>query len=74
MITICVYLGLLRRWNTRVQRFACNVQWKDRLDVEISQTGEKQSLIFVKIEERLRFACIWAYFDAGKRVNYIPHV
>ena len=49
------------------------MQWKERLNVEISETGEKQRLIFDKIEELLRFACIWAYFDAGKRVHYIPH-
>ena len=72
MITICVYVRLFRRWNTRALHSARIMQWKERLNVEISQTGEKQRLIFVKIGKCLRFVCIWACFDAGKRVQYIP--
>ena len=47
------------------------MQWKERLNVEISETGEKQRLFFVKIGKRLRFLCIWAYFEAGKRVYHV---
>ena len=41
MIAICVCLGLHRCWKTRVPRRACKDEWKERLNVEISQTGEK---------------------------------
>ena len=39
MIAICVFLGLFRRWKTRELRFACKMERKERLNVEISQTG-----------------------------------
>ena len=51
MITICVCLGLFRRWIMRALQSARIMQWKERKNVEISQTGEKQRLIFVKIGE-----------------------
>ena len=50
------------------------MQWKERLNVEIYQTGEKQRLIFVKIGKWLRFACVWACFVAGIRVYGDLHV
>ena len=43
------------------------MQWKERLDVEVSQTVEKYRLIPYKINELLQFACIWASFDVGGR-------
>ena len=49
------------------------MQCKARLNVEISQTGEKYRLILYKIDELLQFACIWACFDDGKRVHYVLH-
>ena len=36
------------------------MQWKERLNVEVSLTGEKYHLIFYKIYELLQFECIWA--------------
>ena len=74
MITTCVYLGLFRRWNTRALHSARIMQWKERLNVEISQTGGKYRLIIEKIDEWLQFACVWSSFDAGKRVHYVLHV
>ena len=40
---------------------------KERLSVEISETGEKQRIIIVRIDERLRFACAWVCFDAAEQ-------
>ena len=74
MIAISVCLGLIRRWKTRAQRFACKMEWKERLNVELSETGEKLRLIFVKIYEWLQFACFRFCFDAGKRVHCALHV
>ena len=45
------------------------MQWKELLDVEVSQKGEEYRLIFYKIEELLQLAGIWACFDDGKRVH-----
>ena len=50
------------------------MKWKERLNVEISQTGKKLRLIVVKIDEWLQFVSFWACFDAGKRVHYVLHV
>ena len=50
------------------------MQWKERLNAEISEMGEKQRLIFDKIGEWMRFVCVWAYFDAGNRMHCIPQV
>ena len=71
MIAICVCLVFLRRWKTRTLRSARIMQWKVHLNVEISQTGGKYRLIIEKIDEWLRFACVWSSFDAGKRVHYV---
>ena len=71
IIAICVYLGLFRRRQTRALRWERITQWKERLNVEVSQRGEKCREIFVKIDELLQFACIWACFDDGKRVHYV---
>ena len=49
----------------RVLRSARLMHGGERLNVEISQTGEKYRLIFYKIDELLQFACIWACFDVG---------
>ena len=68
MITICVYMRLFRRWKPRALHSTSIMQWKERINVEIFQTGEKQRLIFVKIGKCLRFACVWACFDAEKRI------
>ena len=51
MIAICVFLGLFRRWKSYALRSACKMEWKERLNVEISQTGKKYRLIFVEISE-----------------------
>ena len=34
------------------------MEWKERLNVELSQTGKKYRLIIVKIHEWLRFAFV----------------
>ena len=68
MIAVCVYLRMFRRWKRRALHSTRIMQWKERLNVETSQTGEKRRLFFVKIGEWLRFACVWDCFDAGKRV------
>ena len=73
MVAICVCVGLFRRWYTRALRSARIVQWKWRLNAEISDTGEKLRLIIVKIDEWLQFACVWACFDAGEREHYVLH-
>ena len=39
MIAICVCVGLFRRGQTRALRSARTMQCKERLNVEISQTG-----------------------------------
>ena len=39
MIAICVCLGLFRRWKARVLRSARTMQCKERLNVELFQTG-----------------------------------
>ena len=49
------------------------MQRKERLNVEVSQTGEKYRLISFKIDELLQFAGIWACFDEEKRVHYVLH-
>ena len=41
MIAICVFLGLFRRWKSYVLRSACKMESKERLNVELSQTGDK---------------------------------
>ena len=41
MIAICEFLGLFRRWKTRALRFASKMERKERLNVELSQTGKK---------------------------------
>ena len=71
MIAICVCLGLLRRWRTGALRSARIMQGKDRLNVEISRTGEKYRIMFDKIDHWLWFTFIWAWFDDGKRVHYV---
>ena len=73
IIAICVYLDLFLRWKRRALRSARIMQWKGRLNVEVSQTGEKYRLISFKIDELLQFACIWACFDDGKHVHYVWH-
>ena len=59
--------------NGTALRSAFEMEWKGRLNVEISLTGEKYRLITYKIDELLQFACIWACFDDGKRVHYVLH-
>ena len=49
MIEFCDLIGLLRRWKTRAIHSRSIMQRKERLNVEISEMGEKQRLIFVKI-------------------------
>ena len=49
------------------------MQWEVRWNVEIYLTGEKQLINLDKIDEWLRFACVWARFEAGKRVHYVLH-
>ena len=66
IIATCVYRGFFRRWKTRALRSERIMEWKERLNVEVSQTGEKYHLIFYKIYELLQFECIWACFDAGR--------
>ena len=73
IIAICVYLGLLRRRKTRAQRSARIMQWKERLNVEVSRTGEKYRIMFYKIDELLQFACIWTCFYDEKGVHYVLH-
>ena len=41
MIAILVFPGLIRRLKTYSLRSACKMEWKERLNVEISQTGKK---------------------------------
>ena len=41
MIAILAFLGLFWRWKTYALRSACELESKWRLNVEISQTGEK---------------------------------
>ena len=41
MIEFCDLIGLLRRWKTRALRSACTMVRKERLNVELSQTGEQ---------------------------------
>ena len=65
IIAICVYLGLFRWRKTRALRSARIKQYKVRLNVEISRTGEKYRLISYKIDELMQFASIWACFDVG---------
>ena len=36
--------------------------------------GEKLRIIVVKIDELVLFSCVWARFDAGKRVHSVLHV
>ena len=51
VIDIFVYLGLFRQWKVLALGSACITQCKVRLNVAISRTGEKYSIIFVKIDE-----------------------
>ena len=53
IIAVCVYLGLFRRRKTRALLSASIILWNERLNVEISRTGEKYRLIFYKIYELL---------------------
>ena len=73
MIAICVRLVSSRRWKSRELRSARIMLWKEHLIVEISQPGVKYRLIIDKIDEWLRFACVWSRLDAGNRMNYVPH-
>ena len=73
MIAICLCLGLFRRWKTRALGSARIMQWKERLNAEISQTGEKLRIIVVKIDVLLLFSCVWACFDNGKGVPCVLH-
>ena len=68
-----MWLGLYLRRTKGALRSARTMHGKERLNVEISQTGEKYRLIFYKIDELLQFACIWACYDDGKRVHYVRH-
>ena len=62
--------GLVSTLDERsVLRSARIMQWKELLDVEVSQKGEKNRLIFYKIDALLQLAGIWACFDDGKRVH-----
>ena len=58
IIAVCVYLGLFRRRKKPALRSARITQCKERLNVEVPQTGEKYRLISFKIDELLQFACI----------------
>ena len=71
IIAIWVYLGLFRPWKTRALRSDRIMQWKEHLNVEISETGEQWLLIFDKIDELLQFEFIWACLVHGKRVHYV---
>ena len=73
MIAICVRLVSSRRWKSREIRSARIMQWKEHLNVEISQTGGKYRLIIDKIDKWLRFACFWACFDERNRVLHVTH-
>ena len=73
MVAICVCLGVFRRWETRGLRSARIMQWKYRLNDEISQTGEKLRIIVVKIDELLLFACVRVCFVDRKRVPCVLH-
>ena len=73
MIAICVRLVSCRRWKSRELRSARLMQWKEHLNVEISQTGWKYRIIIDKIDEWLRFACFWACFEPPNRVRHVPH-
>ena len=72
MIAIYGCLGLFRRWKTRALRSACKMEWNDRLNVEISQTGGKYRLIIDKIDEWLRFACAWVCSDVATLFRCVP--
>ena len=49
------------------------MQLKERLNDEISRSGEKLRINLDKINEGLRLACVWACIDAGNRVHYDLH-
>ena len=68
------FVGLFRSWKTRALRSACKMEWKERVNVELPQTGEQNLSIFVKTDEWLRFVSFWGCFDAGKRVHYVLYV
>ena len=74
MIASCVSLGLFWSWKARVLRSARTMHWKKRLNVKLFQEGEKNRLIFFKIHEWLRLACVRACFDAGKPLYYVLHL
>ena len=74
IIAICVCLGVFLRWKTRALRSSRLItQCKMRLNVAISRTGEKYRIIFDKIDEWMRFACIWACFDDVQHAHYVVH-
>ena len=70
-LRVCGLVSTLQ--NSHALRPARIMQWEGRLNDEISQTGEKLRIIVVKTDELLLFSCVWACFDAGKRVNYVRH-
>jgi hypothetical protein len=56
MIFCCEFVGLFPRWQWCALRSPCKMEWRERLNFDISPTGTKLLLVFVKMEERLRFA------------------
>ena len=73
MNAFCLYLGLFLRLTSRALRSASIMQWTERLNVELSQTGEKYRIIFFAIDKWFRLASFCACFYDGKRVHYVLH-
>ena len=59
--------------NSQTLRPARIMQWKERLNDEISQTEEQLRIIVAKIDELLQFSCVSVRFDAGERMHYDLH-
>ena len=65
--------GLVSTLENAFTPFCTHNAAKIALYYEISQAGEKLRIIVVKIDELLLFSCVWARFDAGKRVHPVLH-
>ena len=70
-LRVCGLVSTLQ--NSHALRPARIMQLKERLNDEISRSGEKLRINLDKIDERLRFACVWACFEARNRLHYDLH-
>jgi hypothetical protein len=64
MMAFCEKVGSFRYRMCRALHLACNREWTESLNGDISPTGRKLRTFFVKIDEWSRLAICWSSLDA----------